>query len=118
MREEFEKLVADIMPQVREISVAETLRKIKERAVLIDVREDNEWETEHAENAVHIGRGVIEALELSDRSPVDVVREWGVRRLGQELEIRTSAGIEKRVTADFFPAYDDDGGLLIALTPR
>ena len=65
-----------------------------------------------------IGRGVIEALELSDRSPVDVVREWGVRRLGQELEIRTSAGIEKRVTADFFPAYDDDGGLLIALTPR
>jgi PAS domain-containing protein len=65
-----------------------------------------------------IGRGVIEALELSDRSPVDVVREWGVRKLGQELEIRTSAGIEKRVTADFFPAYDDDGGLLIALTPR
>ncbi len=38
--------------------------------------------------------------------------------MGQELEIRTSAGIEKRVVVDFFPAYDDDGGLLLALTPR
>ena len=26
--------------------------------------------------------------------------------------------IEKPVMADFFPAYDDDGGLLVALTPR
>jgi PAS domain-containing protein len=65
-----------------------------------------------------IGRGVVEALALSDATPVDTVREWGVRKLGQELAIRTSAGIEKRVVVDFFPAYDDDGGLLLALTPR
>jgi len=65
-----------------------------------------------------IGRDVVEALALSDTSPIDVVREWGVRKLGQELEIRTRAGREKRVTADFFPAYDEDGGLLLALTPR
>ena len=65
-----------------------------------------------------IGRDVSEALALSDRSQIDVVREWGVRKLGQELAIRTRAGIEKPVTADFFPAYDDDGGLMIALTPR
>ena len=65
-----------------------------------------------------IGREVAEALALSDTSPIEVVREWGVRKLGQELEIRTRAGIEKRVTVDFFPAYDDDGGLLVALTPR
>jgi PAS domain-containing protein len=65
-----------------------------------------------------MGRGVIDALGLSDGSQIDVVREWGVRKLGQELEIRTSAGIAKRVTVDLFPAYDEDGGLLIALTPR
>jgi PAS domain-containing protein len=65
-----------------------------------------------------IGRDVVEALALSDSSQIDVVREWGVRKLGQELDIRTSAGIAKHVTADFFPAYDDDGGLMIALTPR
>lgn len=57
---EFEKIVADIMPNVKEVSVAETLEKIKNDAVLIDVREDNEWNDGHAEDAIHIGRGVIE----------------------------------------------------------
>ena len=65
-----------------------------------------------------LGRNVQEAFALSDASPIDVVQEWGVRKLGQELEIRTSAGIVKAVTVDFFPAYDDDGGLMVALTPR
>jgi hypothetical protein len=41
-----------------------------------------------------------------------------VRKLGQELSIRTRAGRSKDVTADLFPAYDEDGGLLLALTPR
>jgi PAS domain-containing protein len=65
-----------------------------------------------------IGRDVTEALGLSDASPIAVVREWGVRKMGQELAIRTRSGRPKDVTADFFPAYDDDGGLLLALTPR
>ena len=42
----------------------------------------------------------------------------GRPQAGQELKIRTRSGFEKDVTADFFPAYDDDGGLLLALTPR
>ena len=65
-----------------------------------------------------LGRDVADALALSDPSPIEVVREWGVRKLGQQLQIRTKAGLAKSVTADFFPAYDDDGGLLLALTPR
>jgi hypothetical protein len=65
-----------------------------------------------------MGRDLADALALSDASPIEVVREWGVRKLGQQLKIRTKAGFEKSVTADFFPAYDDDGGLLLALTPR
>jgi PAS domain-containing protein len=64
-----------------------------------------------------IGRDMAEALGLSDSSPIEVVREWGVRKLGQSLAIRTRAGLQKGVVADFFPAYDDDGGLLVALTP-
>jgi hypothetical protein len=71
------------------------------------------------------GRGVFELTgfmeeELMGREVVEValVREWGVRKLGQQLAIKTRAGLEKNVTADFFPAYDDDGGLLVALTPR
>jgi len=64
-----------------------------------------------------MGRDVVEALHLSNGEPVQVVREWGVRKLGQELAIKTRAGLDKAVTADFFPAYDDDGGLLLVLTP-
>jgi PAS domain S-box-containing protein len=65
-----------------------------------------------------LGREVVEALSLSDAAPIDVVQEWGVRKLGQELELRTRAGRVRAVTVDLFPAYDEDGGLLVALTPR
>jgi PAS domain-containing protein len=65
-----------------------------------------------------IGRDVAEALSLSDASPMEVVREWGVRKLNQQLAIRTRSGTDKPVTIDFFPAYDDDGGVMLAITPR
>jgi PAS domain-containing protein len=65
-----------------------------------------------------LGHDFARALALSDTSPMAVVQEWGVRKLGQKLEIRARSGIVKPVTADFFPAYDEDGGLLVALTPR
>ena len=50
-----------------------------------------------------IGREVAEALGLSDTSPIEVVQEWGVRKLGQELEIRTRAGLEKPVSSTSSP---------------
>jgi PAS domain-containing protein len=65
-----------------------------------------------------LGRDLADAFALSDASPIEVVREWGVRKLGQKMQIRTKAGLEKSVTADFFPAYDEDGGLMLAITPR
>jgi PAS domain S-box-containing protein len=69
-----------------------------------------------------MGRDVVDALELSgfeaDRNPVALSLEWGVRRLGEQLEVRTRSGHQKPVVADVFPAYDDDGGLLVGLTPR
>ena len=69
-----------------------------------------------------LGRDVVDGFGLSGfeagRNPAQVALEWGVRRLGERLELRTRAGMVKRVTADFFPAYDADGGLLVALAPR
>ena len=57
---EFLEIAEDARSRVMEISVEETLKKVKNGANLIDVREDNEFESGHAENAVHLGRGVIE----------------------------------------------------------
>jgi len=69
-----------------------------------------------------LGADVVEALALSgfdaERNPAKLALEWGVRRLDEKLELRTRGGLTKPVTGDFFPAYDDDGGLLVALTPR
>jgi hypothetical protein len=69
-----------------------------------------------------IGTDVVERFGLTgftpEQNPAALALEWGVRRLGEKLELRSRAGQRKAVTADFFPAYDDDGGLLVAITPR
>jgi PAS domain-containing protein len=69
-----------------------------------------------------IGGDVVERLGLSSlengQNPAQIALEWGVRRLGEQMKLRTRAGQLKAITADFFPAYDEDGGLLVALTPR
>jgi PAS domain S-box-containing protein len=69
-----------------------------------------------------MGHDVVQRFGLDgfadDKNPVSLALEWGVRRLGEQLELRTKAGVAKPVIADLFPAYDDDGGLLVALSPR
>jgi hypothetical protein len=69
-----------------------------------------------------LGADLVAGLGLggfdADRNPAALALEWGVRRLGEALELRTRAGHTKPVKGDFFPAYDEDGGLLVALTPR
>jgi PAS domain S-box-containing protein len=63
-----------------------------------------------------VGREVTEIV-AADPNPVSVALEWGVRRLGERVSLTTRAGLEKPVVADLFPALDEDGGLLVALTP-
>jgi hypothetical protein len=69
-----------------------------------------------------MGRKLVDALSLTGSKngsdPVALALEWGVRRIGEQLELTAAGGLRKPVTADIFPAYDDDGGLLVALTPR
>jgi rhodanese-related sulfurtransferase len=60
--EGFLKLVNDAKSRIREVTVDETRARIQANAEvrLIDVREDNEWETAHAAGAEHLGKGIIE----------------------------------------------------------
>jgi PAS domain-containing protein len=59
----------------------------------------------------------LRAFLQAEGDPAAVALEWGVRKLKQSASLRTRAGTTKSVVADFFPAYDTDGGLLVALAP-
>jgi rhodanese-related sulfurtransferase len=58
----FLKLVNEARPYVREITLEQTRERLKQnpKAVLMDVREDSEWQKQHAAEAVHLGKGVLE----------------------------------------------------------
>ena len=67
-----------------------------------------------------IGRPVREVLGLdfeSGEDAVGTVLEWGVRALGKSVTVNAEGDLPARAVADLFPAYDDDGGLLLVLTP-
>ena len=44
--------------------------------------------------------------------------EWGVRALEKPVRVAGDREAPAAARADLFPAYDDDGGLLLVLTPE
>jgi rhodanese-related sulfurtransferase len=65
----FEKLVAEAKKNIREISAEEAAAKMKGgEAVIVDVREKEEWDGEHIPDATHLSRGTIE-LEIEEKFP-------------------------------------------------
>ena len=58
--EEFLAIVEDARSRITECDVASTRDRMSKGAILIDVREDNEFERDHADGARHMGRGIIE----------------------------------------------------------
>jgi rhodanese-related sulfurtransferase len=58
----FLKLVKDAKSRVCQIDFREVKRRIdmREKMVLVDVREDSEWARGHLPGATHLGKGVIE----------------------------------------------------------
>lgn len=87
--EEFLAIVNDAMKRVREVTVAQAIERVSNGAKLIDVREDNEYETAHAEGAKHMGRGII------DR---DIVQTFPDK--GTELILYCGGGYRSALAAD------------------
>jgi rhodanese-related sulfurtransferase len=58
----FLKLVDDAKARVKEVSADEVRRRLeaKDQFILIDVREDSEWNRSHLPQAIHLSRGIIE----------------------------------------------------------
>ena len=58
----FLKLVNDAKTRVHEVSIEQAQARLNQnpKAVLIDVREDGEWNDGHAVEAKHLGKGILE----------------------------------------------------------
>ena len=58
----FLKLVNEARSHVKEITVDEARDRLARnpRAVLMDVREESEWQAGHAAQAIHLGKGIFE----------------------------------------------------------
>ena len=66
----FLKIVDDAKKRIRETTVDDVKRRLdgNEQFLLVDVREDNEWEKDHLPRAIHLGKGVIER-DIEERVP-------------------------------------------------
>ncbi len=89
--EAFERLVAEIKPRIREISIDQVRAKQanKEDFRFIDVREDHEWSEGRAAGAAHIGRGILER---------DV--EKHIPNYGEEIILYCGGGYRSAMAAD------------------
>ncbi len=66
----FLKVVDEAKARVHEVTVAEARARLaaNPKAVLIDVREESEWSAQHAAEAQHLGKGILER-DLETRFP-------------------------------------------------
>lgn len=67
------------------------------------------------------GRPVREVLGLefdAESDPISTTLEWGVRSIGQVVSVNAEGDLPASAVADIFPAYDEDGGMLLVLTPE
>jgi rhodanese-related sulfurtransferase len=105
--EGFLKLVNDSKSRVNEVNVTEARQRLEanKQALLIDVREDDEWRAGHAAGAEHLGKGIIERdieAKVPDKS--------------KELILYCGGGYRSALAADvlqrmgYTNVYSMDGG--------
>jgi rhodanese-related sulfurtransferase len=58
----FLRLVNEALSRVKEITVDQARERLSRnhKAVLLDVREDHEWQAGHTAQAIHLGKGILE----------------------------------------------------------
>lgn len=103
----FLQIVTDAKSRVRELTIADVKAKLTQPAsfLLIDVREESEWNAGHLPHALHIGKGVIER---------DI--ETKVPDTGTELILYCGGGYRSALAADslqkmgYTNVYSMDGG--------
>jgi rhodanese-related sulfurtransferase len=101
----FLAVVDDAKSRVKEIDLNEfqRMQDAGEKLVLIDVREDREWEAGHAQDAIHLSKGLIERdieRTIPDRSTTMVLYCGGGYRSALATDSIRKMGYENAISLD------------------
>jgi rhodanese-related sulfurtransferase len=111
--------VDDAKSRVKEIDLNEfqRMQAAGEKLVLIDVREDREWEAGHAQDAIHLSKGLIERdieRTIPDRSTTMVLYCGGGYRSALATDSIRKMGYENAISLDGGWKAWVDAGLPVA----
>lgn len=103
--------------EITDIDGAEAIRRQREGAVLVDVREEDEWTAGHAPDAVHVPLGVLgeDLSQFNGKSVLTVCRSGGrstqaAKALDQAgIDVANIAGGMSAWAASGLPVVRDDG---------
>lgn len=94
-----EQLVAEARSRIREISVQQLLSGVEEDAVLIDVREPEEYSADRIPGSINIPRGVLEA-EVEPRPEMGGVTAPELRDRDRPIYLYCRSGGRSALAAD------------------
>lgn len=111
-------MVSDVQA-VADIDLPEAARLLAAGAVLLDVREDDEWEAGHAPEATHVPMGQVAARldELPSGEPVVCVCRVGARSAAVAAEL-AGAGFDVRNLAGGMLAWEQAGRPIVTGSGR
>jgi len=95
--------VNDAKSRVKQVTIAEYKQMPREGQILIDVREDREWQDGHAAGAIHLSKGVIERdieTEIPDKSATLVLYCGGGYRSALAADAIQKMGYRNAISLD------------------
>jgi rhodanese-related sulfurtransferase len=99
----FLALVNDAKSRVKEVDIEQYQKMPRDGHVLIDTREDNEWQAGHAAGAIHLGKGIIERdieTEIPDKSTTLVLYCGGGFRSALVADALQKMGYKNAISLD------------------
>jgi rhodanese-related sulfurtransferase len=99
----FLALVNDAKSRVKEIDIDQYKQMSSKDHVLVDTREDNEWNAGHAAGAVHLSKGIIERdieKQIPDKSTTIVLYCGGGFRSALVADNLQKMGYENAISLD------------------
>ena len=96
------------MTSVEEITVHQARQRAEEGALLLDVREDAEWDAGHVAGAVHVPLGELDPSSIAVGTPVVAVCRSG-NRSGKAAQALLAAGHDVVNMGGGMLAWDEAG---------